>query len=535
MGKKYTIGYIEENFNKEGYKLLTSEYNGCKQKLDFICPNGHRHNISFDKWLKGQRCYYCNGNVRLSNTEVKREFEENGYILLSQYKNSGTKLKYKCPQGHIGEMKWDHFRDGHRCPECSGNKPISREKISARFSSMGYKFLDKINNNGIRRLSYVCDKGHYGETTWYNFNKGIRCNECAGKAKKTVDFLRNEFNTEGYALVTENYENCHQKLHLVCPNGHNYYVSWDNWNNKNSRCTKCSEWGRSNQETELFEFLNGICDKIIRNDRSLISPYEIDFVIPEKNVAIEYCGLYWHSELAGRNRNYHIDKLDKCQSKGYRLITIFEDEFVNRKEIVFSRLKTILGLNSNKIFARDCLVKEISTNEASEFCNKHHLQGYHGSSIKIGAFYKNKLVSVMTFSKPSIAKGSKYKEDFIWELSRFCSIQDYIIIGIASKLLKFFERNYKWNEIFSYADRRWSDGNLYIKMGFEYSSITTPNYWYLSKQSRIHRFALRKTKEDPKDQTEWQIRKYDGWNRIWDCGNLKYKKINASYLSNYVA
>ena len=115
----------------------------------------------------------------------------------------------------------------------------------------------------------------------------------------------------------------------------------------------------------------------------------------------------------------------------------------------------------------------------------------------------------------------------VWELNRFCSHSDYNVIGIASKLLTWFKRNYSWSEVFSYADRRWSTGNLYYKIGFELVSETQPNYWYIDGLRRIHRFNLRKTSSDPKEKPEQIIRKEQGYNRIWDCGNLKFRMVNT--------
>jgi len=134
----------------------------------------------------------------------------------------------------------------------------------------------------------------------------------------------------------------------------------------------------------------------------------------------------------------------------------------------------------------------------------------------------------MTFSKPSLSKGQSSYDEGIWELSRFCSKLNYKVIGVASKLLSYFKKNYDWIQIFSYADRRWSTGNLYTQIGFKLVGNTKPNYWYFANGSieRYHRFALRKKSDEPKDITEWELRKAQGWNRIWDCGNLKYVMYN---------
>jgi len=195
-----------------------------------------------------------------------------------------------------------------------------------------------------------------------------------------------------------------------------------------------------------------------------------------------------------------------------------------KKEIVKSRIKQILKVNNSKrIHARKCIIKEIEPKIKNEFLETYHIQGKDSSKIKLGAFFENELVSVMTFSKGNISKGSKSKEG-IWELNRFCSNSNYHIPGIAGKLLSHFKKNYEWKEIFSYADRRWSIGNLYYKLGFKLISKTQINYWYLKDFLKIHRFNLRKTKDEPKDVTEWVLRQKEGYTRIWDCGSLKFQQ-----------
>jgi hypothetical protein len=220
-----------------------------------------------------------------------------------------------------------------------------------------------------------------------------------------------------------------------------------------------------------------------------------------------------------------------CENVGYRLITIFEDEWINKTDIVKSRLSNILDFDFNKsLYARKCIVKNINSTEARNFIERNHIQGYINSSIKIGAFYKDELVSVMTFSKASISKGSKHAEG-LWELSRFCSSGK--IVGIASKMLSFFKKNYEWKSIFSYTDKRWSNGNLYEKIGFDLIKHTKPNYWYVNiNQSsiveRYHRFNFRKNILSEKLQhfdsnlTEVENMRLNGYDRIWDCGNIKY-------------
>lgn len=215
---------------------------------------------------------------------------------------------------------------------------------------------------------------------------------------------------------------------------------------------------------------------------------------------------------------------------GYRLITIFEDEWVCKKDIVKSRIRHILGVYDRVIYARNCYVNVISPKEAREFIDRHHIQGYTQCSVKLGLFFDMELVAVMTFSHGNISKGSSMKSK-IFELSRFCTA--YKVIGGAGKLMKYFQRNYDYNEIFTYADLRWSEGGLYKSLGFEYLYDSEPNYWYIDKPiHRTHRYNYRKNVLSKKlktfnpDITEYQNMINNNIDRVWDCGNMKFVMKN---------
>jgi len=266
-------------------------------------------------------------------------------------------------------------------------------------------------------------------------------------------------------------------------------------------------------------------EKVVYKTKKIIGPKELDIFLPDYNVAIEFDGLYWHSDDK-LDINYHVNKTNLCKDKNIRLIHIFEDEWLFKKSIVKKRIEQILNKNKSKIiYARNCTIKEIDSKTKNNFLEKFHLQGIDSSNIKLGAFYNDILISIMTFSHGNISKGSKSEED-IWELNRFCIDFNYRVIGIAGKLLEYFKRNYKWKQIFSYADRRWSQGNVYYKLDFELDHITKPNYWYIKGYNRIHRFNLRKLPDEAKDIPEYILRKEQGYQRIWDCGNLKFTMVN---------
>ena len=308
------------------------------------------------------------------------------------------------------------------------------------------------------------------------------------------------------------------------------------WNSvqQGYKCPKCfpRQMGSSIIEKEIAYFIKeDLGLEILENTKSIISPLELDIFIPSMNIAIEHDGVYWHNcEMV--DKNYHINKTNMCEEKGIRLIHIFEDEWAYKKDIVKNRLKQILNYKQDRkiIHARKCVIKEITPKQKSEFLEKYHIQGNDNSVIKLGAYYENELISVMTFAHSSIAKGgSKIKDNTVWELNRFCTKEDYICTGIASKLLKHFQRHYEWRQIFSYADRRWSQGDVYEKLGFTFVKNTDINYWYTKGNDRIHRFALRKQENEDKSKTEFELRSEQGYTRIYDCGSKKYIMINTDY------
>ena len=286
----------------------------------------------------------------------------------------------------------------------------------------------------------------------------------------------------------------------------------------------CIENNFSSQyEKEIADFIN--ISNIKTNTRKVISPYELDVYIPDHKLAIEFNGLYWHSKHL---KNYHLNKTEMCAKKGIKLLHIFENEWLNpiKQSIWKSIINNKLGGN-DRIVARKTKVEKIVDNKlVREFLNNNHLQGFAGSSVKLGLFYENELVSLMTFGKTRFSKKYEY------EMIRFCNKKFLSIVGGASKLYKYFIRNYKPKSVISYADRRYSDGNLYNKLGFEFSHFSAPNYWYfklpdMTLRSRIqfqkHKLSgLLETFDNSK--TEIENMSNNKYRRIFDCGNIIYVK-----------
>jgi hypothetical protein len=275
-------------------------------------------------------------------------------------------------------------------------------------------------------------------------------------------------------------------------------------------------------ENQLAEFVERLGVTIERNNRTLISPKELDIYIPSHDLAIEYCGVYWHSEGMGKGRNYHKQKYEACAQQGIRLLTIFDSEWETDRSIVEAKLIAILGLATERVYARMCSIIEISHSQKKEFLNKHHIQGTGPGSITYGLEYEGDVVAVMTFI-------STQKEVI---LNRYATSIN--VVGGFSKLLKQFQRNHEWSRLVSFADQRWSNGEVYARTGWTLEHTTHPEYMYIIGNQPQHKFAFRRRALEKKlanfdpQLSEWENMKAHGYDRIWDCGKLRFVLTNPT-------
>jgi hypothetical protein len=338
---------------------------------------------------------------------------------------------------------------------------------------------------------------------------------------------------ENYRKLNTKIANCENYIKYLdnsislfkCDKGHNFEISIDNYigriKNNISLCTICNPIGeqKSIKEKNLICYIESIYSgKIIQSYRDGL---EIDIYLPELNLGFEFNGLYWHSEQF-KEKNYHLNKTNYFKEKGIRIIHIWEDDWSFKQDIIKSQIRNLLGINSEKIFARSCKVKEISnTKIVKEFLDRNHIQGNIYSTLKIGLFYNNELVSLMLFDH---FEGRKRMEEGGWNLSRFCNVLNTNIIGGASKLLTYFIKVYKPKRIISYADKDWSIGYLYYKLGFENILESKPDYKYIINNKRVHKSRYKKSKLKTK-LTESQQMQINGIDKIYDCGKIKFEKI----------
>lgn len=281
-----------------------------------------------------------------------------------------------------------------------------------------------------------------------------------------------------------------------------------------------SDYGKSNGESEVADYVRSLGFDIIQNDRKILDGKEIDILVPDKSLAIEFNGVYWHSEGSGKDRKYHLSKTDKCESLGYQLLQIYDTEWDDnvKQKIWKSIIKAKLGCIKNKIYARNCSIKKIKPSVSREFLDQNHLDGFVGAEYHFGLYHKDRLVSVISFGKSRFNRNE-------YEVIRFASIIDYIVVGGYSKLLKEYNRE---GTLVSYANRRFSS-TLVKNNFFSDYDISSPNWYGYHKSDYELKHRLSFTKSKMKELIEYDdsISSFDNmllndYDRIWDSGNIKY-------------
>lgn len=288
-------------------------------------------------------------------------------------------------------------------------------------------------------------------------------------------------------------------------------------------------------ETEIYRFIRkNYHGDIFRTDNTIVEDL---LFLPDIRLGIDYNDLILHNELH-KSKKYHLERTNKCESHGVHLVQIYGDDWLLKKNIVKSRLLNLLN-KSQRIFARKCQIQEVPFPESKEFLQNSHLQGFCSDKIRLGLYFQNELVSLMTFGKLRRNLGQKNITDYDFELIRFCNKLNMTVVGGANKLFKFFVKEYNPKTIISYADRSWTMNNgksLYDKLEFQNQGTSEPNYHYVVDGKRKNRFTFRKDvlikQGFDGNKTEHQIMLDREIYRVFNSGQMKFLFVNDNFKSD---
>lgn len=324
---------------------------------------------------------------------------------------------------------------------------------------------------------------------------------------------KEHLNYIGLTPISEDLDN---NLIVRCKNNHIFKRPYKKIFKGNFFCDKCY-FENEHFKNDVKQYLpkNTICNEWYENGKD-----EVDFIIPDKKIAIQCSNDTYYSENNNKYKTVGVNRYKQYKEQGIDLINIYKSSWEAKKEVWVSILQNKFG-NSKRIFARKCEIKEVSKLEEKEFLTKNHLQNFIGSTVAYGLYYNNELLCLMTFGKP------RFNYRFDWELIRLCSKIGISVIGGPSKLFKHFLNNHTGN-IMSYYDLLYSNGNVYKQLGFKFSHYSLPGYWYYKDGVRSNRqtFMKHKLKDklkffDP-SLTESENCFVCGYYKVWDIGQGIY-------------
>lgn len=383
------------------------------------------------------------------------------------------------------------------CENPFGNKEVQKKIVETNRKKYGVDYA--INNPVVKEKAIATLKGNYGCENYNYVNIGDWVLELINSPEKMREFVVSKKIKSPMELkYALGFDGMCTIYRIINRTGINDLMD---------EFTSC-------YEAEFAELLKGWGVRCFKTKKE-ISPYEIDLYCPDYKIGIEINGNLYHSfseDMAphcdGKDKFYHTRKSRIAEEKGIFLFHIFEYELLDerKKEIVVSQLRNLFMKNNRKIYARDCTIKDVSTTEKSIFLSNNHRQKNDNSSVRLGLYYGEELVSLMTFGKPRFNK--KYK----WELLRFCSKVDTTVVGGASKLFKYFLDKYD-GSIISYSDNAKTFGNLYKILGFSFLRYSDPNYVWCNSNNNIKTRYQCQMKDEVKKMREL------GYWRIYDCGN----------------
>ncbi len=511
-----------KDYRDEVQELYQIDLNSkFKTKLKDILLNGDKLCKICGSRILSKSDTYCSqhcANIGKDNSKISCSLKK-------YYKTTDCTERHKKISGALKTFYKNLPEDQKNYLKING-KPRSYDNVTAinGFRIEGYSGFSSTVNVFCKKHGFIGQRNY----STLKYNSKFICEKCYVEYIKKKHYKKileiSAFQSLEFIDLVDRYT-----IELRCKTHGIFRTNLSNFLGHKTGCPKCNS---TKAEIELMSLVK----RGIQNSRSIISPLELDIYSDEFKFAIEYNGLMWHSsgvsEFTKFNRPSdmklkHLKKTEMCESRGIQLFHIFENEWTDpvKKEVWKSMINSKIH-RTKRIFARKCEIKEISNLESKEFLNKNHMQGFTTAKVRLGLFYNGELVNIMTFSKPRFSKKYDY------EIIRSANKLNCTIVGGASKLLKYFERTYKPCSIVSYANRRWSQGNLYEKLGFKLDHVSEPNYFYFLTNENIlysrNKFQKHKLKDVLKefnpDKTETENMLLNGYRKIFDCGNLVYVK-----------
>lgn len=443
-------------------------------------------------------------------------------------------------------QKLSNHLQGAGCPKCAGRGV----DWVARFRSV---HGDRYDYQHVQFVGYktpvriLCPKhGEFQQTPDNHYRGAQGCPRCRGgrirasKQLSLAEFVRraSAVHKGRYTYAPEQFDNMlMSEITIFCPEHGAFTQTPVNHLAGKVGCARCNHMKSAGEEV-VSAFLRAFLP-VERRTRSVIAPKELDIWLPAARVAVEYCGVYYHSsgavEEEAKFRRKHADKYLACRQKGIRLITLYDVEWETRRRAIRRLLRTAVGKARGRVMARKCELRSPTLHEARAFYERYHPQGGAGSGLHYGLYWRGKLVACMRFTFGANDRGGG-AQTRVWTLTRYAT--RVTVAGGASRLFQAFVREHQPAEVKSFSDNRFFEGGMYAQLGFVLEGETPPDYqvWSpklgLRPKSHYQRRAIPvrlqehgvsdtfDPAEDPRSEAEMTY--LLGARRIYDCGKKRW-------------
>lgn len=509
------------------YSYDSTIYNGRHSKLAICCPIHGDFEQTAGSHLNGRGCPECGQITKAAKRRwTIDEFIKNARRIHgdkydysdSVYVNSQVKLTICCPiHGDFKQTPDMHINQKQGCHHCgkvssSQKQKLTTEKfIEKAVAKHGDKYDYSLVNYtfAAQPVKIICKiHGEFYQRAG-NHLHGQGCPECS--KERPCDTME-EFIGKAVVKHGDKYDYSkvvyvHSQTHVIitCP-VHGGFSQRPYSHVAGFGCPRCSGHHFSSGENAVFNFVQSIAPDAKQSVRSVIPPQELDIVVPSHKVAIEFNGIWWHSEKY-RDDTYHINKRKMTEQAGYRLISIREDLWNERRPQIEAIISNALGMNTRCIYARKCTVGAADKDTAAAFFDANHVQGNRAASQYWALNHDGETVAVMS--------ATHWRKKDEWELVRYATSCN--VVGGLSKLWAHIVKVNNITRAYSYVDRDLFTGASYKHAGFEYES-TTVGFRIVTGETTESRQKWNKA-PDGLTQNEWYEK--EGVTRLYDSGQDK--------------
>lgn len=534
---------------------------GSMRKVLWRCGKGHEWSATVNsRTSMGSGCPYCvgkraiPGETDLATTHPDLAAELADPSLATELSaGSRRRVAWRCSKGHewVAEVDGRTGR-GRGCPYCAGQAVLkgyndlatTHPELAAELANR--EDAVKVSYGSRTKVMWRCKSGHeWAATPNSRVAMGSGCPYCSGRMAwpgfndlaTTHPDLAAELVDAGEAATLRYGSN--RVVRWRCSHGHEWSAKVRDRAIGGYGCPHCSSAGSSSMEREMVGFLESLVGRrsVKSNYRKLIPPEELDAVVPEAHVAVEFNGCYWHSEGAGKAPSYHKDKLERCEAAGYRLIQVWEDDWRTRRAAVEHMLEAKLGVADGamgRVFARKLAFGCVRSHDAASFLDANHVQGRVSATAHFGLFEGDELVALVSVRSPR-ANGRARRRPGEWEVQRYATSKH--VVGGFSKLLAnaeriLLERGETLTRWVSFSSNDVSDGGMYEACGFELDAELPPDYKYVGDftgwtRMPKERFQRKRFRDDPglewdESWTEHEAALANGLYRVYDSGKRRW-------------